>query len=48
MKFNPVDLLRRVGGPRMQACPRPADSAPRFRLPLWRSFTAVRAKLSVK
>jgi hypothetical protein len=46
MKSTPVDLLRRVAGPRMQACPRPADSPPRFRMPLWRSFTAVRAKAS--
>lgn len=37
-------LPRRIAGPRMQACPRPDDTTPRrFRMPLWRSFTAVRA-----
>jgi hypothetical protein len=48
MKSVRAGLLRRAAGPRMQACPLPAGSAPRFRLRLWRSFTAVRAKLSVK
>jgi hypothetical protein len=46
MKSDRAALLRRIPGPRMQACPRPADSAPRFRMPLWRSLTAVRAKPS--
>jgi hypothetical protein len=48
MKPIRAGLLRRIAGPWMRACPRPAGSAPRFRMPLWRSFTAVRARLAVK